>query len=93
MPGLAVAMLKVGAWANLLLGVGVALGISWVGLVPPGPAGPYADVARIGLELFSAFEGFIGWALLLVLATMAEQLDQLHAAMTRAATAADSDST
>ena len=93
MPGLAIAMLRVGAWANLLLGVGVALAISWVGFVPPGPTGPFADVARIGLELFSAFEGFMGWALLLVLANMAEQIDQLHAAMTRAATAADSEST
>jgi hypothetical protein len=90
MPGLAIAILKVGAWANLLFGVGVALAISWVGFVPPGPAGAFADAARIALELFSAFEGFMGWAFLLVVANMAEQLEQLHAAMSRAAAAADS---
>lgn len=90
MSGLAIATLKMGAWANLLFGVGVALAISWIGYVPPGPSGALADVARIGLELFSASEGFMGWALLLVIANMAEQLEQLHAAMSKAATAESS---
>jgi hypothetical protein len=81
MPGLAIAMLKVGAWANLLLGVGLALAISWSGYSPPLRPGPLVDFARIALELFSAFEGFMGWALLLVVATMAEQLEQLHATL------------
>jgi hypothetical protein len=83
MPGLAIAMLKVGAWANLLFGVGLALAISFSGFAPPLPPGPLVDFARIALELISAFEGFMGWALLLVVATIAEQLEQVHAALTK----------
>lgn len=83
MPGFAIAMLKVGAWANLVLCVGLALAISGSGFAPAVPPGPLVNLARIALELLCAFEGFMGWALLLVVATMAEQLEQLHTTLTR----------
>ena len=87
MPGLAIAILKLGAWVILLLGVGLALAISF--LAPPavsGVAGPwyaFPDYVRIALEFGCAFAGFMIWALMLVVATLAEQLEQLQASLSK----------
>ena len=78
-PGLAIAILRAAAWVNLLFGVGLAFAISLFGLSPLGAKGPNGDFLRIVLELFCAFEGFSGWALLLVVANMAEQLERIQA--------------
>lgn len=74
--GFAIAILKLVAVANLLVGVGLALGISLSGY-SFGPPGPFADFTRIAIELFCAFEGFMGWALCLVVASTAERVEQL----------------
>jgi hypothetical protein len=90
-PGFAIATLKIAAWLNLLLGVGAAFSISLFNFAPLGPKAPSGDFARIALELLCVFEGFMGWALLLVVAVMAEQLDALHSAMQASKTENDSD--
>jgi len=86
MPGFAVAILKVCAWVSLLLGVGLALLLSLVhapstpapDAVPPWYAVP--DYVRVLLELACIFFGFAQWALMLTVATIADQVDRLQAA-------------
>jgi hypothetical protein len=82
-PGFAVAILKVAAWLNLLFGVGVSFAFSLFGAAIASKL-PGGDFTRIAVQLFSAFEGFAGWALLLVVANLAEQLDRVHEKLMRA---------
>jgi hypothetical protein len=81
-PGFAIATLKVGAWATLVLGVVAALVISFLASQSSAAAvatgGASSDYVRIALELGCAFVGFVGWALLLVVATLADQVEQLN---------------
>jgi hypothetical protein len=84
-PGFAIAILKVAAWVNLLIGVGLTFTLSLVGVQLFGAKGTSADFVRIALELLSAVFGFSGWALLLVVANMAEQLDRISAQLSKPA--------
>jgi hypothetical protein len=84
MPGFAVAILKVCAWVSLLLGVGLALLLSLVHApsTPPDVAPPWyavPDYVRVLLELACIFFGFAQWALMLTIATIADQVDRLQA--------------
>ncbi len=89
MPGFAIAILKVLAWVNLLFGVGLAMAISLSHPVASGAAGgpaawyAFPEYVRVVLELACAFEGFSGWALMLTVATIADQLEQLQASVSR----------
>jgi hypothetical protein len=90
LPGFAIAILKVGAWLNLVFGVGMAMALSVMHAPPPAPgasAPPAAlpEYARVLLELGCAFEGFTGWALMLAVATIADQVERLLALANRSA--------
>ncbi|MFI5307549.1 MAG: hypothetical protein ACHQ53_09365 [Polyangiales bacterium] len=84
MPGFATAILKVCAWASLLLGVGLAVVLSLSHAPGPPPAEaatalfPVPDYIRVVLELASIFFGFAQWALMLTVATVADQVERLQ---------------
>jgi hypothetical protein len=83
-PGFATAILKVCAWVSLLLGVGgaVVLSLSHApGSAAQGTTAPLLavpDYLRVVLELASIFLGFAQWALMLTVATVADQVDRLQ---------------